>query len=111
MRTVIRWTAGLLLLACAVVAIGLWQLRARDAMVAWDPDTARAKNAPLPVRTVTVETKDLEETIGGTAVTYPAETATISIPVSSSQVVDREVKQVNARPGTVVKKGDVLLTF
>jgi membrane fusion protein (multidrug efflux system) len=111
MSAFIRWTAGLLLLCCAVVSVGMWQLKARDAMVAWDPDAARAKNKPLPVRTVKVETKDLEETVGGTAVTYPAETATIMIPLSSSQVVDREVKQVNAHPGSVVKKGDVLVTF
>jgi RND family efflux transporter MFP subunit len=63
------------------------------------------------VRTVKVDAKELEETIGGTAVTYPAETATITIPLSSSQVMDREVKVVNAHPGTVVKKGDVLMTF
>jgi membrane fusion protein (multidrug efflux system) len=111
MRSFIRWTAGLLLLACVTVGVAMWQLRARDAMKAWDPDVARSKNAPLPVRTVKVDTKELEETIGGTAVTFPAETATISIPLSSSQATDREVKQVNARQGTVVKKGDVLVTF
>jgi membrane fusion protein (multidrug efflux system) len=111
MRSFIRWTSGLLLLGCAVVAVGAWQVKARDAMLAWDPDQARQADRHIPVRTVKVDQKDLEETIGGTAVTMPAQTATISIPLSSSDVADREVKQVNCWPGSPVKQGDVLVTF
>src|SRR5690348_11412194 len=61
MRSFIRWTSGLLLLACVTVGVAMWQLRAREAMKAWDPDTARAKHSPLPVRTVKVDAKELEE--------------------------------------------------
>lgn len=107
----VRKTCGWLLLACAVVAVGAWQLRARDAMKNWDPDVARAANRPIPVRTVTVEKRDLEETIGGTSVTLPAQTAQIMIPMSSSEVTDREVKTVNQHPGSVVKQGDTLIEF
>jgi RND family efflux transporter MFP subunit len=53
----------------------------------------------------------LEETIGGTAVTMPAQTATISIPISSSAAADWQVREVFFRPGATVKQGDVLLTF
>lgn len=111
MATFIRWTSGLLLLGCAVVAVAAWQLQARDAMIAWDPDQARNHDQPIPVRTVKVEQHDVKETIGGTAVTMPAQTATISIPVSSSTVSDWEVKEVSFGPGSPVKPGDVLLTF
>jgi RND family efflux transporter MFP subunit len=111
MNSLIRWVAGLLLLGCAVVAVGAWQLKARDAMVAWDPATARKADSPIPVRTVKVDAKKLEETIGGTAVTMPAQTATITIPTSSSEVADREVKQVNFWPGSPVKQGEVLVAF
>ncbi len=80
-------------------------------MIAWDPDRARNHDEPIPVRTVKVEESTYEETIGGTAVTMPAQTATISIPMSSSEVADREVKAVNFRPGSVVEQGEVLVTF
>ncbi|HEX6960686.1 MAG TPA: hypothetical protein VF175_02380, partial [Lacipirellula sp.] len=105
MATFIRWAAGLLLLGCAVVAVGAWQLHARNAMIAWDPAKARDHNQPIPVRTVKVEERELDETIGGTAVTMPAQTATISIPVSSSAVTDWQVKEVFFRPGATVKQG------
>jgi RND family efflux transporter MFP subunit len=111
MGAFIRWTSGLLLLGCAVAAVAAWQLKARDAMIAWDPDEARDADRPIPVRTVTVDQRDVEETIGGTAVTMPAQTATISIPLSSSEVTDREVQQVYCRPGSSVKQGDVIVTF
>lgn len=111
MQSVVRWTCGLLLLACAVGAVGAWQLRARDAMAQWDPDKARSAERPIPVRTVTVAQQDLKEAIGGTAVTMPAQTATITIPLSSSAVTDRQVAQVNCWPGASVARGQVLVTF
>lgn len=111
MATIIRWTSGLLLLACAVVAVGAWQLHARDAMISWDPDKARGHDRPIPVRTVKVEQRDLEETIGGTAVTMPAQSAMINIPANAATVTDRQVKEVNFWSGAEVKQGDVLMTF
>jgi RND family efflux transporter MFP subunit len=111
MRAFIRWTSALLLLACAVAAVAVWQLKARDALTAWDPDKARGSDRPIPVRTVKVDERDVVETIGGTAVTMPAQTATISIPMSSSEVTDREVKEVKCWFGCAVKQGDVLVAF
>ena len=58
-----------------------------------------------------VEKKNLEETIGGTAVTMPALIATITIPMSSSEVLDRQVKTINDWPGSVVKKGKTIIEF
>lgn len=107
----VRRFAGLLLLACATVLIAVWQLHARDAMREWDPTLARGANEPIPVRTVKVTEHDVEETIGGTAVTVPAQTAVISIPSSSSEVTDRQVQQVNLWPGSKVHSGDVLMEF
>jgi membrane fusion protein, multidrug efflux system len=111
MASVIRWTCGLLLLGCAAVAVGAWQLHARDAMIAWDPDQARSHAKPIPVRTVKAEQRDISETIGGTAVTMPAQTATLNIPLNASAVSDRQVRQVNCWAGSVVHRGDVLVTF
>ncbi len=112
MRTeTVRKACGWLLLACVVAFVGAWQLRARDAMKNWDPDLARKANRPIPVRTVKVEKRDLEETIGGTCVTLPAQTAQIMLPTTSSQVADREVKFVGRHPGADVKQGELLIEF
>jgi membrane fusion protein (multidrug efflux system) len=111
MRTRIQWVSGLLLLACVTVFVGAWQLRARDAMIQWDPIEARRADEPIPVRTVTVDERPVSETVGGTAVTMPMLSAEITIPVSSSNLVERQVATVNFRPGSTVMKEDVLLTF
>ena len=68
---VLRWF-GIGLLVLAMVGTAIWQMRAHQAMVQWDPVSARSANQPIPVRTVKVDKKDLEEKIGGTAVTMPA---------------------------------------
>jgi len=110
-KSFIRWAGGLLLLGAATVLIGIWQLRARDAMAEWDPDAARHAEKPIPIRTIKVAERDFDETIGGTAVTIPAQSATVTIPPRSGQVIDREVKDVNCVPGGVVTKGQVIATF
>jgi RND family efflux transporter MFP subunit len=111
MRIRIQWLCTLLVLALVTAAVGAWQLRARDAMIQWDPIVARRANEPLPVRTVTVDERSVSETVGGTAVTLPTLSAEITLPVSSSNLVERQVATVNFRPGSTVAKGDVLLTF
>jgi membrane fusion protein, multidrug efflux system len=111
MRTRIQWLCGLLVLALVTVSVAAWQLQARDAMIHWDPVEARRADEPIPVRTVTVDTRPVSETVGGTAVTMPTLSAEITIPVSSSNLVERQVATVNFRPGSTVAKGDILLTF
>jgi len=87
-----RWCCGLLLLAVAVGVVAAWQWRAREALAQWDPDRARRTNKPIPVRTVKVNERVLVETIGGTAVTLPVQSATIAIPLNSTTIDDRVVK-------------------
>src|SRR3954467_4745358 len=105
-----RWF-GLALLLLAMIGVGAWVLRAQQALKEWDPIVARTANKPIPVRTVKVDKKDIEETIGGTAVTMPARIATITIPQSSSSAVARRVKAVNFWPGSSVKQGATILDF
>jgi RND family efflux transporter MFP subunit len=63
------------------------------------------------VRTVRVDERDLQETIGGTAVTLPAQSATIAIPLNSSSVSQRLVTRVPFQAGSAVKQSDVLFEF
>jgi membrane fusion protein (multidrug efflux system) len=105
-----RWF-GILLLLVGMLGVGAWTMRAQEALKQWDPVVARNANKPIPVRTVKVDKKDIEETIGGTAVTMPARIATITSPQSSSSAVDRRVKMVNFWPGSSVKQGATILEF
>jgi RND family efflux transporter MFP subunit len=107
----VRWLCVLLLLGCATTFVGAWQWRAREAVRAWSPNKARVANKPIPVRTVRVQKKEIQETIGGTAVTLPHQTAVISIPLNSSKIGDRSLKRVSVQAGSEVKRGDVLFEF
>ncbi|HEX2473369.1 MAG TPA: efflux RND transporter periplasmic adaptor subunit [Lacipirellulaceae bacterium] len=107
----VRWCCGLLLLAVAVGFVAAWQWRARTALAQWDPDRARSANQPIPVRTVKVNQRDLVETIGGTGVTLPVQSATIAIPLNSTTIADRVVKSVCFQPGSPVNKGDMIFEF
>jgi RND family efflux transporter MFP subunit len=103
--------AGLVILASAVALVAAWQWNARHALQGADPTRARKAGKGIPVRTVMAEQRDLEETIGGTAVTAPAQTATITIPTTAFRAADREVTRVNSWPGSQVAKGETLLEF
>jgi membrane fusion protein (multidrug efflux system) len=105
-----RWI-GIGLLILSMVGVGVWVMKAQHAMKQWDPTEARKANVPIPVRTVKAEKQDLEETVGGTAVTAPARIATITIPQSATNGVDRRVKDVNFWPGSPVKLNEPLMTF
>lgn len=111
MSLYVRRGIGIGLLILAIIGTGLWQWRAQQAMKQWDPVVARNHDMPIPVRTVKVDKKDHEETIGGTAVTMPARIATITIPPSSSEVMDRQVKAVNDWPGSFVKQNRTIIEF
>jgi membrane fusion protein, multidrug efflux system len=106
-----RAVGVLMVLVCAAGFVAAWQWRAREALRQWDPDMARNANAPIPVRTVKVDKRELAQTTGGTAVTMPAHSATIAIPLNSATIADRVVKQVSCQPGQAVKQGDVLFEF
>lgn len=107
----LRRLAGLFALGCAVALVAGWQWHARSALTEWSPTRARNADQPIPVRTVKAEEREFSKTIGGTAVTIPSQSAVISIPVSSSEALDREVTAVHFGVGSVVSKGDTLLEF
>jgi membrane fusion protein, multidrug efflux system len=98
---------ALLGIGITVLVFGV-ELKSRGFLHRWDPDEARKHKMPIPVRTVTVSEGKLEETVGATAVTVPAESATIRI-VQGSSV--RELLAVHVRLGSEVKKGDTMFEF
>jgi RND family efflux transporter MFP subunit len=84
-----------------------------NAKVLADPDHARKAGQPIPVRTAQVEYKEVEQVIGATCITAPAETAIIRIGASrelstNSPVSDIVIKKVHAYEGDFVRKGQVL---
>lgn len=95
-------------LMCTIVVVGGLTVKARQRLRKWDPERAREHEQPIPVRTVQVSEGRTEESIGATAVTVPAESATIRV-VQGSTV--RELKTVHVKLGSPVKAGQVLFEF
>lgn len=102
-----KFVITFVLVFATVVVAGL-TVRARSALRLWDPERAREHNEPIPVRTVLVSEGRTEEAIGATAVTVPAESATIRV-VQGSTV--RELLKVHAKLGTPVKEGQLMFEF
>jgi len=107
MSTIWKFVLTLVLVCVIVVVCGLTVI-ARQRLRTWDPERARDRNLPIPVRTVHVSEGRIDEAIGATAVTVPAESATIRV-VQGSTV--RELIKVHARLGSPVKAGQVLFEF
>lgn len=97
-----------LTLIVATLAVGGMTVYARKALRAWDPDKARKHGLPIPVRTVSVEESEIDETVGATAVTVPSESASIRVVTSNTP---KELKAVHVRLGSEVKAGDMLFEF
>jgi membrane fusion protein, multidrug efflux system len=95
-------------LIVATIGVGALTVYARRALHVWDPDKARDHGLPIPVRTVAVEESTIDETVGATAVTVPSESASLRVVTSSTP---KELKAVNVRLGSEVKKGDLLFEF
>lgn len=111
MRTFLKFLFGFLFVASVVVGAVFVQLHARDLRRKWDPHKARKLDEPIPVRTVSVKERDVEEIIGGTAVTVPSATASMSLFPKDGQVADRLVEAVFAEPGSEVHTDQTLITF
>lgn len=107
----VRRLGGVIAFVCAVGLVAAWQWHARAALTDWSPTRARKADQPIPVRTVKAEEREFSATVGGTAVTIPSQTAIISIPMSSTESMDREVTAVHFGVGSEVKKGDTLMEF
>ena len=111
MREFIKFVFGFLLTAAVVVGAVMLQLHTREIKHRWNPKHARRSENPMPVRTVSVAKRDVADIIGGTAITYPSATASMSIVPRDNAIVDRIVAKVPVKPGDVVKKDDLLIQF
>jgi RND family efflux transporter MFP subunit len=97
-----------LLSACAAGFVYLKIDKIRDHA---DPERARAKDLPIPVRTVMVSESEAKEPIGATAITNASQIATIQIGASRGfnlVVSDFRLKAVNVHNGSEVHKGQTL---
>jgi RND family efflux transporter MFP subunit len=107
-----RWPlagVGIVLLsACAVGFVYFKVDKIRDHA---DPERARAKGLPIPVRTVMVSESEAKEPIGATAITNGSQIASIQIGASRGfnwVVSDIRLKAVNVHNGSEVHKGQTL---
>jgi multidrug resistance efflux pump len=104
--------------AIAAVAIGT-AAYARRAYVASDPDQARRKDLPIPVRTTLVKQTDVKRMIGGTAITVASNMAIIRSEASrsagmlpngiSSSPRGLAVTKVHVQYGDRVRAGQLLI--
>jgi RND family efflux transporter MFP subunit len=107
-----RWLRRAVVTAVLVAALATagWCFRsAWRAKAVSDPQAARARGEPIPVRTAPVTEMEADEVIGATALTTASQTAVLTVGFSngfrqSSIVVD----QVHVYEGDAVRKGQVL---
>ena len=70
------WTlAGVVALVLATAGAGLAFLQAQHAKDISDPDRARQRGEPIPVRTERVTQSEVEDVVGATALTDPSAVA------------------------------------
>jgi RND family efflux transporter MFP subunit len=104
-----RWLIGAGM-AIALSGTGGVYLQAKHALDQADPAHARRAGRPIPVRTAQVTRSEVDQVVGGTAVTEPSLSAVIQIGTddtfSSAELV---VKAVHMHEGDFVRKGQVLL--
>ncbi len=98
-----------------VLALGgaVWAYRhANQAKGQADPEVARRRGQPIPVRTARVTAGRAEQVIGATAVTTASEKALIRLgPSNGIKVSDVVVKEVHVAEGDAVRKGQPLFTL
>lgn len=106
------WQAAVMALLLVATAGAAWAYirvdRIRDHA---DPDRARKKDLPIPVRTVVVAETEVDEPVGGTAITAPSQVANIQIGASRGftwVVSDIRLKAVHVWNGAPVRKGEVM---
>jgi membrane fusion protein (multidrug efflux system) len=102
--------APLLLLALAGSA---WlYLQANQAKNLADPARARRQGRPIPVRTAHVLEAEIDQVIGGTAITTPSEQAAIRIDFSVRKAdappADLVLEAIHVQEGDRVQKGQLL---
>jgi RND family efflux transporter MFP subunit len=107
-----RWLRRAVVVAVlgAALATAGWCFRsALRARAVSDPQAARARGEPIPVRTSPVTEMEAEEVIGATALTNASQTAVLTVGFSNgfrqSSIV---VEKVHVYEGDPVRKGQVL---
>jgi RND family efflux transporter MFP subunit len=106
-------TGGILALATGGVAWAF--LYAHHARSISDPERSRRAGRPIPVRAAAVQQTDVEEVIGGTAVTAASQYYEVKIPSSqatlpiSGPAGPLVVKRIHIHEGQFVHAGDVLM--
>jgi RND family efflux transporter MFP subunit len=105
-----RWAVLVVLLLGAAAAF----VQARNSKNISVPSLARKKGQPIPVRTAQVKEEEIEDLIGGTVLTRPAETADIQLGPSrdvsnNAPLSVVTVKAIHAHHGSFVREGDPIL--
>jgi RND family efflux transporter MFP subunit len=105
------WIPGVAILAVAFVGAAWFFVQSDRAKGQADPEKARKKDRPIPVRTVQVSESPIEEIISGTCLTNASYTATVQIGASRGfnwVVSDIKLKAVHCWSGMPVRKGQLL---
>jgi multidrug efflux pump subunit AcrA (membrane-fusion protein) len=107
-----KWRlAGLTILVMSACAAGFMYLQVDRFRNHADPDRARKKGLPIPVRTVVVADTEVKEPIGATAITHASQIANIQFGSSRGlnwPASDVRLKAVPIWSGVEVHKGQVL---
>jgi RND family efflux transporter MFP subunit len=105
--------AGFALLLAGLAVSGWMYWKAQDARAQSDPEKARRDGRPIPVRTAPVESRQIDDVIGATAVTAPSRLAPIRVAASrralTAQPEGLRIKAVHVASGDSVAKGQLLL--
>jgi RND family efflux transporter MFP subunit len=104
------WFWSTFLLTIGLVAVLWLWAQARQAREMADPNEARRSGRPIPVRTVQVDLKKVEDVIGGTATTVATDKAVIQVNLGSTNTNPPTlvVKAVQVHDGSIVKRDDLL---
>jgi RND family efflux transporter MFP subunit len=105
--------AGFTILFAGLAVSGWIYWRAQEARAQSDPERARRDGRPIPVRTAPVESRQLDDVIGATAVTAPSRIAPIRVAASrramTAQPEGLKIKAVHVASGDAVTKGQLLM--
>jgi RND family efflux transporter MFP subunit len=109
LRNKLIYVLGVFGLVLAAAGASWAFLQAQHAKDISDPDRARQRGEPIPVRTERVTQTQVEDVIGATAITDASEVGSIRVGSSHGLAQSALVlKAVQVREGDYVKKGQVL---
>jgi len=105
--------AGFTLLLVGLAISGWIYWKSQEARAQSDPERARRDGRPIPVRTAQVQSRQIDDVIGATAVTAPSRMAPIRVAASrramTAQPEGLRIKAVHVASGDAVTKGQLLM--